>query len=108
MKTETMVLTGLMMLAGAGTLAGCVSTTGQAATGATPGQTVADEAGQSEDGDKIRCKRMAITGSRNGKKVCHTEAQWAAMERAADTMMNDIQSGMTPFEDGKTKSIGVP
>lgn len=104
MKTETMLLAGIVMFAG--TVAGCVSTSGQATAGAaaaTSENAVAVAGtGQPEDADKMRCKRMVITGSRNGKKVCHTESEWAAMDRAADTLMHDIQSEPMPYIDGQS------
>lgn len=42
--------------------------------------------------DKVRCKRMVVTGSRLGKSVCHTEEEWAAMERAAKEAMRDYDA----------------
>lgn len=43
-----------------------------------------------ENPDKIRCERMAVTGSRLGGKVCHTEAEWALIDRRADELMRDL------------------
>lgn len=42
--------------------------------------------------DEVRCKRVVVTGSRLGKSVCHTEEEWAAMERAAKEAMRDYDA----------------
>jgi hypothetical protein len=52
---------------------------------------VAEEAAPAVDPDKMRCKRIPVTGSRNGKNVCHTEREWAAMENSAQEFMRDIE-----------------
>lgn len=44
-----------------------------------------------KDPDKIRCERMAVTGSRLGGKVCNTEAEWALIEQRAAELMHDIE-----------------
>lgn len=53
---------------------------------------------EADERNKIVCKHMPLTGSRMGRKVCHSKAQWAAMESGADEFMRDIQSGTTPLD----------
>ena len=43
-----------------------------------------------KDPNKIRCKYMPVTGSRMGRKVCHTVAEWEQMEKAAQEYMREI------------------
>lgn len=42
-------------------------------------------------GQKIRCKKTAVTGSRMTQTVCHTEEEWSAMRDGARTFMRDIE-----------------
>lgn len=64
------------------------------------------------DPDKKRCKRMAVTGSRTGKSVCHTEREWAAMEKNAQEFMRDLegQPRRDPSYDngGGGRPVGQP
>lgn len=58
------------------------------------------ESQAADDLNKIVCKYMPLTGSRMGRKVCHTQAEWTAMEGGADTFMRDMQArgGMNPLD----------
>lgn len=53
---------------------------------------VASEAQGPSDRDKVSCKRTVVTGSRVGKSVCHTEEQWAAIDKQAKEVVNDLNS----------------
>lgn len=55
-----------------------------------------------KDPDEVRCKRMPVTGSRVGKMICHTNAEWAAMEKGAKQFMQDVTGTPTgsPFGEG--------
>jgi hypothetical protein len=79
---------------------------------AAPTAAVVEEAAEpAVDPDKMRCKRMPVTGSRNGKNVCHTEREWAAMENSAQEFMRDIegQPRRDPRYDGNSSgNRGVP
>lgn len=90
----------LILALGAGlVLAGC-QTTGQNA-GAQSASLAADSSAAAESadpGDKVRCKYMPVTGSRMGRKVCHTEREWKAMEDSARETMRDIQSNPNAFD----------
>lgn len=44
-----------------------------------------------DDPNAIRCKRYAQTGSRLGKKVCKTNAEWDEAARAAKEATDTIQ-----------------
>lgn len=50
------------------------------------------ETSKGKDLDKIRCKYMAVTGSRMGRKICYTEREWQAIEDAATETMRDLES----------------
>lgn len=83
----TVLMAGLLVVA-----AGCVSTpadpTVSAAAVAAPGTAVASSDATDPN---IRCERMKVTGSRLGGKVCHSEAEWALIEKRADELMHDIR-----------------
>lgn len=49
------------------------------------------QASPSEAHQKVRCKKMAVTGSRMTQTVCHTEEDWNAMQNGARTFMRDIE-----------------
>lgn len=115
MKSEAMLVTGLLLFAGAA-MAGTQPGGQTAATPpvAAPMQAAAAEAASSDESQTrdttIRCERMVITGSRVGKKVCHTEAEWAAMDRSADELMRDIGRSGIPYvapEPGVSKGSGL-
>jgi hypothetical protein len=52
-----------------------------------------------KDLDKVRCKYMAVTGSRMGRKICYTEREWKAMEDAAAETMRDIEAQPRPLDE---------
>lgn len=60
--------------------------------------------GEAKDPDKIRCERMSVTGSRLGGKVCHTEAEWALIDKRADELMHDIERVPVGFIEGSRPS----
>lgn len=111
MKTHAMIAIGLLMLAGTA-MAGTQKPAGQAAPAeATPAgatQVASADADSQTHDTEIRCKRMTVTGSRLGKRVCHTGEEWAQMERSADDLMRDIQASPMPFVDGQSKTGAQP
>ncbi|RLQ22157.1 hypothetical protein DWB85_09495 [Seongchinamella sediminis] len=78
-------------------LAGCASNQGSnevAADNAAESTAAAAEqvaVNDRDDPNAIRCKRYAQTGSRLGKKVCKTNAQWDELARAAKEATDTIQ-----------------
>lgn len=87
MKMVAMMAGTLMVIAGC-------ATTNQAqpvadATISNP-LAAANAPAVAQNTDTVRCQRMAITGSRVGKSVCHTEEQWAAIKKQAEEVMEDI------------------
>jgi hypothetical protein len=42
---------------------------------------------KSADPERVRCKRMQVTGSHFPKRICRTRRQWDAMREAASNMM---------------------
>ncbi len=74
----------------------CVARAGGAGENTSPQQTAvappaaaADSAG---DPNRKVCKYVVQTGSRMGRKVCHTQAYWDEMELAAKSQMREIDS----------------
>lgn len=61
---------------------------GSSAATPAPEQVAAND---NEDPNAIRCKRYAETGSRLGKKVCKTNAQWDEAARNAKEATDTIQ-----------------
>ncbi|MCB1606255.1 MAG: hypothetical protein KDI71_04675 [Xanthomonadales bacterium] len=44
------------------------------------------------DHDTIVCKRMATSGSRLGRKVCHSRAEWRAMRENGREVTRSVQA----------------
>lgn len=66
------------------------------------------ESRQADARNKIVCKHLQLTGSRMGRKVCHSQAEWTAMEGGADIFLRDMQSrgGMRPM-NGTGSASGI-
>lgn len=85
----------------------------RSAAPASPQTALARAKAESQHADarnKIVCKRLEITGSRMGRKVCHTQTEWTAMEDGADIFLRDMQSrgGMRPLQlDGQGRTQGI-
>jgi hypothetical protein len=46
-----------------------------------------------KDPDKVVCRYIVPTGQRlGGQKVCHTNAEWADINRSAKDQTNDMQA----------------
>lgn len=45
--------------------------------------------------EKSICRRMTVTGSIWSTKVCHTQAQWATLDRASDATMQNRRTSNT-------------
>lgn len=56
-----------------------------------PPPAATSQASPSEAHQKVRCKKMTVTGSRMTQTVCHTEEDWNAMQNGARTFMRDIE-----------------
>ncbi|WP_147652517.1 hypothetical protein [Vulcaniibacterium gelatinicum] len=110
MKPNLMPVAGLLLAAGAASAASQPPAPGRPAGGSVvPAVTQAPgEETTQEDGDKVRCKRMATTGSRVGKMVCHTEEEWAAMRQGARQFLRDIDAAGGPAPFGEGKGIRTP
>lgn len=83
MKIEAVMAAALMLFSGT-----AIAQTQPATDTAAPSATIATS--EVKDPDKVRCERIAVTGSRLGGKVCHTEAEWAMIDKRADELMHDI------------------
>jgi ABC-type phosphonate transport system ATPase subunit len=57
---------------------------------------MADETKTASADDKQICKRTRVVGSKFYKKVCATEAQWAARAEADRKTTEDIQRAKAP------------
>jgi len=53
------------------------------------------------DPDMIVCKRQPISGSRLGRKVCHSRAEWRAMRENGRELTKQIQRRDAGFEDNE-------
>lgn len=62
----------------------------QSSTQSTDSVTV-DSAAE-DDGNKMVCKRKAVTGTRIKKRLCYTQDQWDRIEQQSREMANDIKS----------------
>ena len=51
---------------------------------------------------------MPVTGSRVGKTVCHTNAEWAAMEKGAKQFLQDVSGTPTGSPFGEGRGIQTP
>ena len=51
------------------------------------------------DNDTIVCKRMATSGSRLGRKVCHSHGEWRAMRENGRETTRQIQRRDMGLED---------
>lgn len=84
-------LSGLLLLSACAT-----ATSEQAATGAAPsGQTAQAGGGGADNADdgkpKMRCVTERVTGSRFGRRICHTDTEWERMRDASQEGMREIQ-----------------
>ncbi len=74
---------------------GCASsnpdTTADAAVNSNGAVNKEEQTVAARDPDQVRCKTYAETGSRIGKKVCKTNAQWEADARASREATQAIQ-----------------
>lgn len=50
--------------------------------------------------EKMRCKRMAAIGSRLGKRVCHTEEEWTAIEQGAKEFSRNMGNAPQAMNEG--------
>jgi hypothetical protein len=75
-----LIAVALMLSAGTAVQAQDAQDAQNAATGATPAAAPAKE--------KLVCRREEETGSVVAKRVCHTKAEWAAMDAEADRTRN--------------------
>lgn len=106
MRTTAMVLAALLLPGGSA----LAQPQDPAAAEPSPAATSKETAKPAVDPDKVRCKRMPVTGSRNGKSVCHTEREWAAMDNSAQEFMRDLegQPRRDPRFDEGGSNRGVP
>ena len=51
-----------------------------------------------DDANRRVCKYVVQTGSRMGRKICHSKAYWDEMERAARDKMREIDSQAIPVK----------
>ena len=65
--------------------------TADASTSPVEEQVAVNDSDDRDDPNAMRCKRYAETGSRIGKKVCKTNAQWEEAARAAKEATDTIQ-----------------
>lgn len=68
---------------------------------AAPAKTEARVSGKDEEA-KVVCRKLRVTGTRIPKRVCRTEAEWAAVEAAAR------ESGNTIKDAGAINTTPVP
>jgi len=59
---------------------------------------VATADADSDDANRRVCKYVVQTGSRMGRKICHSKAHWDEMERAARDKMREIDSQAIPVK----------
>ena len=86
----------LLMFAMAAALSGGAPSQAATAPQATPAPAHAGTSNPAADPDKVVCREEAETGSRFTKRVCHTNAEWAQMQAAAERTQDQIRnkSGM--------------
>lgn len=86
---------GVLLVLAAGSHA---QTTAQ--TGPAPTATAATATAGNDDPERKVCKYVVQTGSRMGRKICHSKAYWDEMERAAKDKMREIDSQPIPVKSG--------
>ena len=63
-----------------------------AQTAAQSSESVTVDSAAEDEGDKMVCKRKAVTGTRIKKRLCYTQAQWDRIERQSREMANEFKS----------------
>ena len=80
-----------LICAGALTLGACATTTQQSAqapdatASSAPAETEALKTAEETDLQEVVCRKVQVTGSRFGEKVCKTRAEWAEGGALNDT-----------------------
>ncbi len=89
----SLTIAGVLLVLAAGSHA-------QTAAQAEPAPAAAGTAATAENDDPERkvCKYVVQTGSRMGRKICHSKAYWDEMERAARDKMREIDSQPIPVK----------
>lgn len=65
-----------------------------AAEAAEANEAAVQQAAAEEDGDRIICKRIIVTGSRFKKNVCRTWAEWKEIEDQSSRSVDTLQRRM--------------
>ena len=61
--------------------------------------------GKTNDGKEIECRRITVTGSRLGDKVCAKKEVWAVIDKKREETANKV---MDEFHDNDRQNEDVP
>lgn len=102
MKITVMMAGALLAVAGCATTDPADQAATPAAVAPTSASTpaVASDATAAKNTGDLRCKHMPVLGSRVGKRVCHTEEEWAAIEKQAKEIMSDLEANPLGRQEG--------